>query len=496
MSEIKYICMSDLHLGDKYSLLTYLIKDEENEKDKDKKKTVLPSATLKALAECLKTLAAQQKIKPTLVLVGDALELALASTHEALMAFELFVKEMLIKENEPLFDKIIFIPGNHDHHLWEATRETRYAENPPYDDDGLLLPFKHTSLMLCKSEKENNPDNLCADFFLSHLLKNGRIKGLTNKISIVTAYPNFALEKNNRCIIMTHGHYIEPLYCAMSELDQRLFPKRIKPKSIEDLERQNFAWIDFFWSSMGRQGEVGEDVERIYYSLNNPKELRKMLVNLAESCIPDETGFIGNILSSYLSDKAIEWLIKIIVERERCSHDGYLSNEAADGLYEYMNKYVTQQYMQEAGIVAKGVIDLETTLIFGHTHSPFCLSAPSLEDPLTEKFNGFSKPLDIYNTGGWVVEDEDPNETHGASLVVIDEDLNTAAIEMYMEKADGLQSPMQIICADGHSNELAAHCEKLIEKDSFKKFSEALAAEALELMKSRESFAEKIKAEK
>ncbi len=34
------------------------------------------------------------------------------------------------------------------------------------------------------------------------------------------------------------------------------------PTTIEGIETENFAWIDFFWSMMGRSGEAGEAVEK------------------------------------------------------------------------------------------------------------------------------------------------------------------------------------------------------------------------------------------
>ena len=68
-----------------------------------------------------------QSRKPTLILLGDILELALANDNVAAMVFKRFL-ELAVKENgELLFDKVYYIPGNHDHHLWESARETQYV---------------------------------------------------------------------------------------------------------------------------------------------------------------------------------------------------------------------------------------------------------------------------------------------------------------------------------------------------------------------------------
>ena len=63
------------------------------------------------------------------MLAGDVLELALADDEVAAAVFEQFTD--LVVGDHPLFaDEIWFVPGNHDHHLWETAREvgTRPAE--------------------------------------------------------------------------------------------------------------------------------------------------------------------------------------------------------------------------------------------------------------------------------------------------------------------------------------------------------------------------------
>lgn len=35
---------------------------------------------------------------------------------------------MPLDSDQRLFGRIIFIPGNHGHHLWEQARETQYVE--------------------------------------------------------------------------------------------------------------------------------------------------------------------------------------------------------------------------------------------------------------------------------------------------------------------------------------------------------------------------------
>jgi metallophosphoesterase superfamily enzyme len=123
MAAIRYLCISDLHLGADNSLLTN-VKADASQVDPRQASTVLLR-----LAACLSTLLTDQQHKPTLILNGDLLELALALDNKAVMAFERFMEAMFLQDGGPLFaNDIIFIPGNHDHHLWETARETQYVE--------------------------------------------------------------------------------------------------------------------------------------------------------------------------------------------------------------------------------------------------------------------------------------------------------------------------------------------------------------------------------
>ena len=130
MTDIRYVCISDLHLGEESSILTAL-----NETGVD---TNNPAPVMVELVKCLKELISKNKgnKKPTLILNGDILELALSTTEISTMVFERFL-ELFMKEGEELFDRIIYVPGNHDHHMWERTRETQYlgynARHPEHE---------------------------------------------------------------------------------------------------------------------------------------------------------------------------------------------------------------------------------------------------------------------------------------------------------------------------------------------------------------------------
>lgn len=61
--------------------------------------------------------------RPNLVHNGDVLEFALATDNVAAMAFDRFI-DLAFDPADPLFAPVVYyVPGNHDHHLWEVARE-------------------------------------------------------------------------------------------------------------------------------------------------------------------------------------------------------------------------------------------------------------------------------------------------------------------------------------------------------------------------------------
>ena len=64
------------------------------------------------------------------MLNGDILEFALATDDTALSVFEQFIDLAFPVDGEPIFDdRVLYLPGNHDHHLWETARERQYAHH-------------------------------------------------------------------------------------------------------------------------------------------------------------------------------------------------------------------------------------------------------------------------------------------------------------------------------------------------------------------------------
>lgn len=414
MPDIRYVCLSDMHLGADNSVLTGI---QPNGIDTD---TSQPDAVLSQLVTCLRELIGhnESKEKPILVLNGDILEMALAETNEAAMVFERFIELIFPKDGEALFDKnMLYIPGNHDHHIWETAREAQYVNFISGIPAGahLAIPW-HTTKMF-------SPD-LVPGYFLTNLIQ--RYTQLKDAV-INIIYPNYALVGNNgqKCVIFSHGHYIESLYSLMSNLNAMIFPNSSGPKVVWDLEADNFAWLDFFWSTMGRSGDVGHDIGLLYDKIQDKNQVEKLVVNLSASLVKEYNQFklVGGI-----ETRALTWLLGIVLGglamRERHQPAQLLSPDAVHGLHAYMEGPLLEQIRIENTNVPEDI-----TFIFGHTHKPFSQNMD---------FIGYRVGMNVYNSGGWVVDTVQPNSIYGAAVILIDETLQTTSLRMY-NQADSVE---------------------------------------------------------
>ena len=420
MPDIRYVCLSDMHLAADNSVLTRI------QPGSIATDTTTPSPVLTQLVACLRELIAhnESKEKPTLILNGDILELALAETNEAAMVFERFIELIFPKDGEALFDKnIIYLPGNHDHHLWENARETQYVNFidgiPP--GSHLEIPW-HTTKMF-------SPD-LVRGYFVTDLIQ--RYPHLKDAV-ISIVYPNYALvgSDGQKCVIFSHGHYIESLYSLMSNLNTMIFPTSPGPKVIYDLEADNFAWIDFFWSTMARSGDVGHNIGLLYDKLQDKKQLGKLITNLSASLVKQYNHLK---FAEGIETKGLAWILGIILggvaELEK-HQPALLSPDAQHGLHFFIETMLLAQIRTEN----KQNIPADITFIFGHTHKPFSQEM---------NFTGYPASMNVYNSGGWVVDTVQPASIYGAAVILVDETLQPISLRMYNQAVTEVEYTVRV----------------------------------------------------
>ena len=349
-------------------------------------------------------------MRPTLILNGDIFEFALSTDNVAAMAFQRFLElSMPQDEGNRLFDsKIIFIPGNHDHHLWESAREIQYASFLQRVPAQEFLPEPwHTTKMI----GPHDVPSLFADAVVKRCSWLG-------DVSVITVYPNLALIDGDKLVIFSHGHFTEEIYLLMTTLADAMFPKRDRPKTVYDWEAENFAWIDFFWSTMGRSGPVGPDVEVIYEMMQDPEKFGGFVGNTASSLLRRYGGSFG---------RHFGWVLAILMRSmiagrlERARPERKLSDRG-EGLRRYLQGPVRGQLEKE---FKDRSVPADITVVFGHTHKPF--------EQMMQMENFLAPHIRVYNSGGWVVDRPKPQSLYGGAVILLDENLDAVSLRMYNE---------------------------------------------------------------
>ena len=447
MAHIAYVSVSDTHFGADNSILTHL-----GEADK-KVDSSRPSPALECLCNSLKSLITLDGAgtRPKLVLNGDILELALSLDGTAAMAFQRFIELTMPPDPaQRLFDStIIYIPGNHDHHLWETARETQYAEYlktiPP---DQLIPEPWHTTKI--------TQDATVPSYFLNTIVR--RLPGLAD-VSIATAYPNFAIRSKDfsRLLIFSHGHFTEQAYTLMSTVADLIFPHHDRLDTPYALEAENFAWIDFFWSMMGRSGNgVGRGVERIYEALQEPKTFNVVVDRFTRGALTTwGKGFARGSIARWIFPMVLRHLLDGQLER---SETAKLLSDDGKGMKAYLEGPIMGQLAIE---LPRQLENLSAaTFIFGHTHKPF----EQMMD-----FEHFCVPTAaIHNSGGWVVDSSRPQPLHGGAVILVSDELDTVSLRMYNEVAGGDEDTVRAKTAWPPANSRPAflqHIEAIMRDD-------------------------------
>lgn len=404
--------MSDTHFGAENSVLSHVPEGSTRVDPRT------PSAVLVQLVACLRTVVATNTDErpPTLILHGDILELALADDNVAATSFAAFIRLAFTADQALFDDRIYYVPGNHDHHIWETARERQYA----HYIEGLLpgasiAPPWHVTRLF------EDPSTVTPE---AELLTAVLSREANRNISVRIVYPNLGIQSDDgtRVIVIHHGHFTEPLYRLMSSLRSALFPSQRASREIWEWESDNFAWIDFFWSTLGRSGEAGTDVGLVYDMLGDRSALGRLAANLARYASERFPRGLRPIARLGLAPIA-RWLVPKVGARERAIPGVVLSDKTTRGLHEYLSGPMRLQLERER----HGAGSRELVFVFGHTHKPF---------ERQEQFAGFTQPVALINSGGWVVDTKDTSAVQGASVVLIDADCNVASLRMYNQADD------------------------------------------------------------
>ena len=211
---------------------------------------------------------------------------------------------------------------------------------------------------------------------------------------------------------------MEDLYQVLSMLKDRItsevpwaeLKERPLRELIEDIEKENWTWLDFIWSGLCRSGRVGETAEYIYEMLNTPEGMKTFKNRIAkilteELDIPMTPQFLEKVIFKWLMRYALEQAGMGSKERMDPSKAPF-NKDVKNMVARFVTHYIRRELADEGSWPA---LD-KTILLFGHTHKPFL---GELQDT---KF-GFGA-LGVVNSGGWVVDTLTDEKNVGAGIIL------------------------------------------------------------------------------
>ncbi|MBN2102446.1 metallophosphoesterase [bacterium] len=387
------IAMSDLHLGKPENYLH--VSDPAYDKNRE------------AVIEMLRKLGPQDQ----LILNGDLMELSLAGWDDVYEDLKSFFG--ILSEGGP-YQKIIYIPGNHDHHFWrmlvEQTNITGrmiHGGSPPSNE---MYPYCFVDVRF-SSHETHEP----CEAVLPHLWPDNH-----EVPEFVIKYPHhlFAVPNQRKVptyYFFTHGHFLEPLFKPINFI--------IEPAHLEELEAFNNVWLEAFDYDLGHAGRMSEriyEMERIWqeggYKAQQTvrqifKEIQKVLMeamhlrwwkSLIVKCV---LGFIFKQVPLYSLNKKGD-LFQMP-----------LDDKMIGRIAHYIEKYVLNRYQKgkarEYFLPVDADIPKPFSFVFGHTHQP-------TQKPEPVEIQGLE--FSISNTGGWLRSDNQQSNGVNAGVQLIHAD--------------------------------------------------------------------------
>jgi UDP-2,3-diacylglucosamine pyrophosphatase LpxH len=346
----------------------------------------------------------QGKPIPFLILNGDILELATSTYPIATTYFRLFLTELAKRK---LFDRLIYLPGNHDHGLWSLIRDTQFVK--------------------CMSQQSESPGRLKVEHVtglsiprqspLLSLLASNLPMQIISPLLLV-ANPSLRLQSlQGHDFLFHHGHLLEDIYKFLSILRERVMEDvsldELKGKPLKDrigeLEGENWPWIDFIWSGFARAGRVGLTVERLYELLSKPEGMRELIHRVADVF---RTEFNIKFVPEWLEDDVFRFILKKALKKggvgseERANRKKpAFSKDLKTMTRRFMGHYMKQELLDEGLHPATS----RSRFIFGHTHKPFLKELGNVGA-------GFGT-ITVVNSGGWVIESDEYLPKHAPGIV-------------------------------------------------------------------------------
>jgi len=373
------VCISDFHIGEKYGGISR----NPGHPDKyirlnpsDPESPHVRSEFIDFLKYC-KTLKQKHGKTRYLIILGDMWDMAMNNQESTFtLSAKVFGQLKDLKQGlgiGDLFEEVIYVPGNHDHHFWEMIQERYWVTERLEKGLAPLEMPRVVSFTLDASTGEIRHDPSAEESRIPVQNLASPLLGLDSSTPVHIAYPHIFLKKGpDDYALMTHGHLFEPDWNMVTIMFGDLMQKNGIPLTIRNIEMFNAITTDLHSYALGQTPpyEFWEKIYDLHFNNKAPAEWQKG---------------IKEILKAHL------YVRKDITGEPQTGSRKYHDLEALQeqrGLVEHYLEQAQKEFLNSGERI--------TSLIYGHTH------VPSFGGTF-EWYHGEQKsPVRIHNTGGWV----------------------------------------------------------------------------------------------
>lgn len=367
---LKFLAISDTHLGEGTSFLSF------------------PRGLQHLWRTLLDNFGGGQKFQiDELILVGDIADTSLASISQVITGTNAFIRTLRSAAD---IDKIVYIPGNHDHTVWTEYMEGRYprGNHPISEPGGELLVDKSVPI------NDSGCDDLLTIFFgyidgpTWRKIKAEKAQGIEFDFSI--ANPIYAKKFNNRTYIFTHGTHFKSIVAT---------PRWIK--RLVDYTQLDWlvARLDIESNCELSEAESLENLEEIISPFVNSIYISSKHVPTSRS---DHLWYLCSVLRSEFEEHR--------PSPDRSTRNTFVSPPAAipdriiklDSAGHKSIELLEEHFLDHllSHLDTKGLLTNDLTFVYGDIHDGGW-------GEITSTYNGQERNIHIFNCGSWVVHHRD-----------------------------------------------------------------------------------------
>jgi len=319
----RIVVISDPHLGDSWSTLH----------DRDVVKELIDELN-------------QGKRIDELILLGDILDLAFSTFQDVIHR----AREFFNRISGLDIGKIVYIPGNHDYHIWLLHIEKRDIIEPIQKEGAPKLPIYVSSFSGRKS-------------FFSEVLPEDLEK------KVVVRFPNYEFESSGIRYLLHHGHQVYGPCVLLMSPAEALYEK----KGLNDLLIANSPIVELLYYHLERSEEMKGKLYAAWKKYGSPGAIIVVVKELLDARLPKPGKWIVHMMIRLWS-----WFTVKKIKRDRGTEIDEIEDEIRD-------------YLKVCGWQPQNPL----RFIFGHSHVP---GGKKIDDNLT-----------VVNCGSWLKEDSRHN---------------------------------------------------------------------------------------